>query len=211
MRSNAWLVVAVASLAVFALLLLDVLQGDVIRIDSGAYRLFVQAIRSDALTVVMRSFSALSEPVVLAVMLLVLAAFAPGRRPGWCCAVNLALVGVLNHVIKVLVCRARPEGFRLAVESGFSFPSAHSMVAMAFFGLIIWLIWHYQRDRILRWLLCAGFCLVIVMIGVSRIYLGVHFATDVLGGFFLSLAWLALYTRFAVPVFLGDAPMPAAR
>ncbi len=129
----------------------------------------------------MESFSALATPVSLVVLLLAVAAFAPGKRPGMCCAVNLVLVVVINQVLKFIIQRPRPDGFRLATASGFSFPSGHSMVAMAFFGLLAWLVWKYEADRRLRRLYATGFALVIVMIGVSRIYLGVHYASDVLG------------------------------
>ena len=134
-RAN-WRVVSCAlCLAVFLYLLNEVLEGEIMRLDSLAYSLIVERLRSDALTPVMEGFSALASPVVLVVMTLSIAAFAPGRRPGWCCAVNLVLVAGLNVLIKSLVQRPRPEGFRLAVETGFSFPSGHSMAAMASYCL----------------------------------------------------------------------------
>ena len=205
-RQNLRLVVAAACLAAFLLILDEVLEGEVMRLDMAAYWLFVARLRAPWLTPVMEAFSALATPVALLVLLLVVAAFAPGRAPGWCCATNLALVVVLNQLLKFVVQRPRPEGFRLAVVSGFSFPSGHSMVAMAFFGLLAWFVWRYERDRRARNLLVAAFALVAVMVGVSRVYLGVHYASDVLAGFCLSLAWLALYTRVAVPLFLRDRP-----
>ena len=156
----------------------------------------------------MESFSALATPLTLLVLLLAVAAFAPGRRPGWCCAVNLGLVVLINQALKFIIQRPRPDGFRLASVSGFSFPSGHSMVAMAFFGLLAWFVWKYEKDHRQRTLLLAAFGVVIVMVGVSRIYLGVHYASDVIGGFCLSLIWLALYTRIAVPLFLEDGEDP---
>ncbi|WP_085831282.1 phosphatase PAP2 family protein [Collinsella vaginalis] len=203
-RANALPLVLLGCLAVFLLLLGDVLSSDTMRIDVWAYWLFVQKLRVSWLTPVMMGFTALGSPVILIVLLLVIAAFAPGRRPGWCCAVNLVLSSLLNVGLKALVQRPRPVGFRLIEETGFSFPSGHSMMAMAFFGLIVWLIWHYERDRRQRLLLSGAFAVVIVMIGVSRIYLGVHYASDVIGGFAAALIWLAFYTRLAVPLFLGE-------
>ena len=135
-----------------------------------------------------------------------IAAFAPGRRPGACCALNLVLVVALNQTLKFLIQRPRPEGFALAAETGFSFPSGHSMAAMAFFGLLVWIVWHYKRDRAMRWMCAGAFSLIIVLIGLSRIYLGVHYASDVIGGFCVSLAWLALYTHLVAPLFLGEIP-----
>ena len=196
------LIVAVCAI-VFVALLEDVLEGGLMHLDAAAYRLIVEGARSSWLTPIMEGFSALATPVVLVTLLLAIAAFAPGRRPGLCCALNLVLVAGLNVVLKLIVQRPRPEGFRLAEVGGFSFPSGHSMAAMAFFGLLVWLVWHYERDRGKRWFLCAALSLVAVMVGVSRVYLGVHYASDVVAGFCVALAWLAVYTHIAVPLFLG--------
>ena len=203
-RKNLRVIVVCASVLVFLMILEDVYDVESMRLDRAAYWLIVEHLRTPWLTPVMESFSALATPVSLVVLLLAVAAFAPGKRPGMCCAVNLVLVVVINQVLKFIIQRPRPDGFRLATVSGFSFPSGHSMAAMAFFGLLAWLVWKYEADRRLRLLYATGFALVIVMIGVSRIYLGVHYASDVLGGFCLSMAWLAVYTRVAVPLFIGE-------
>lgn len=207
-RDNARFVVVAVCSAVFVMILEDVLELESMRLDRAAYWLIVQHLRRPWLTPVMESFSALATPVSMLVVLVVVAAFAPGKRPGWCCAVNLGLVVLINQVLKFIIQRPRPDGFRLATVSGFSFPSGHSMAAMAFFGLLAWLVWRYEKDRRQRALLVAAFALVIVMIGVSRIYLGVHYASDVIGGFCLSVIWLALYTHIAVPLFLGNEDRP---
>lgn len=205
LRNRRVIIVAACAL-VFVLFLEDALKRELARTDLAAYLVVVQSMRAEWLTPVMEAFSALATPVSLIVMLLMITAFAPGRRPGACCALNLALVVALNQALKFLIQRPRPEGFALAAETGFSFPSGHSMAAMAFFGLLAWMVWHYQRDNAVRWGCAVAFSLVIVMIGLSRIYLGVHYASDVLGGFCVSLAWLALYTRLVAPLFLGEVP-----
>lgn len=207
-RKNVRLIIVAVCVVVFLALLEDVLTVESMKLDRIAYWLIVQHLRTPWLTPVMESFSALANPVTLLVLLLAVAAFAPGRRPGWCCAVNLLLVVALNQALKYLIQRPRPDGFRLASASGFSFPSGHSMVAMAFFGLLAWFVWRYEKDRRQRAFLLVAFALVIVMIGVSRVYLGVHYASDVIGGFCLSIVWLALYTRIAVPLFLGEDERP---
>ena len=203
-RNNKTILLVTACAAIFLGLLSYVLRGEVMKLDQMAYWLVVETLRSDWLTPIMESFSALATPVSLIAMLLVIAAFAPGKRPGWFCTVNLALAVLLNVVLKTLIQRPRPEGFRLVVESGFSFPSGHSMAAMAFFGLIVWMVWHYEQDRRQRLLLTVALSAVIVMIGISRIYLGVHYASDVLGGFCASIIWLVFYTKLAAPAFLGE-------
>ena len=205
-RAN-WRIIALAVCAiVFVALLEDVLEGDLIRIDAAAYALIVERLRADWLTPIMEAVSALATPVSLIVFLLVIVAFAPGKRPGACAAVNLVLVFALNQALKFAIQRPRPDGFQLAVEQGFSFPSGHSMVAMAFFGLLAWMVWRYEPDRATRIGCVVAFGAIVVLVGISRIYLGVHYASDVIAGFCVSLAWLAIYTRVAAPLFLGDAP-----
>ena len=180
------------------------LAGDILRLDYYAYRIFVVYMRRSWLTPIMVSFSELALPVVLLVMLLAVQAFAPGRRPGLCAALNLVGVVILNQVFKFLVHRPRPEGFRLIAESGYSFPSGHSMVAMAFYGLLAWMVYRYERDHLVRRVCVTGFGIVVVLVGISRIYLGVHYASDVIAGFCLAFAWLALYTTIVAPLLLPE-------
>lgn len=206
---NKRVVILAVCAIVFVALLEDVLEGELGRTDAAAYSLIVERLRADWLTPIMESISALAAPVSLIVFLLVIVAFAPGRRPGACAAVNLALVFALNQALKFAIQRPRPDGFQLAVEQGFSFPSGHSMVAMAFFGLLAWMVWCYGTDRATRIGCAVAFGVVIVLVGVSRIYLGVHYASDVVAGFCVSLAWLAVYTRVAAPLFLGPRPSRA--
>ena len=192
------------AVVLFLAVLQNMLAGDILRLDYYAYRIFVVHMRRAWLTPIMQSISELALPVVLLVMLLAVQAFAPGRRPGLCAAFNLVGVVVLNQALKLLVHRPRPDGFRLIAETGYSFPSGHSMVAMAFYGLLAWMAWRYERDAFVRWLSVCGFGLVVVLVGISRIYLGVHYASDVIAGFCVSLAWLLLYTTVVAPIFLPE-------
>ena len=202
-RDNVRLIVALVAAVVFLVLLGEVAEGELMRLDSLAYQAIVEGLRSDGLTPVMEGFTSLASVVVLAVMAAAIAALAPGKAPGWCVSINLACVVALNALLKVIVQRPRPEGFRLIEETGYSFPSGHSMVAMAFFGLLIWMIWRYHRRDAMRVVWCVVFALVIVMVGVSRIYLGVHYASDVIAGFCVSLVWLAFYTRVVAPALVA--------
>ena len=80
-------------------------------------------------------------------------------------------------------------------------------VARGSLGLLIWMVWRYHRRDVMRVVWCVCFGLVIVMVGISRIYLGVHYASDVLAGFCVSLVWLIFYTRVVAPTFVAiDEP-----
>ena len=202
LRQNPRVAVLLVASLVFVWLLGEVASGEIMRLDTLAYELIVERLRSDALTPFMEAFTSLASVVVLAVLAAVIAALAPGKAPGWCVAVNLVCVVVLNTVLKAIVQRPRPDGFRLISETGYSFPSGHSMVSMAFFGLLIWMVWRFHRKDVMRVVWCVVFGLVIVMVGVSRIYLGVHYASDVIAGFCVSLVWLVFYTKVVAPALL---------
>ena len=202
LRDNLLVIALCVALLLFVYLLQNVMSGDIRRIDGIAYQFFVVRLRRDWLTPIMQAFTSLSSPVVLAVMLIVVAAFAPGRAPGSFATANLVGIVALNFALKEIVQRPRPEGFRLISESGYSFPSGHSMVAVAFYGFMIWLILRYEEDRIFRVIWSLALFFVVIMIGISRVYLGVHYFSDVIAGYCVAAVWLVFFTRVIIPAFL---------
>ena len=114
-------------------------------------------------------------------------------------------LGIGLSLVKEIVQRPRPdESIRLVTESGYSFPSGHSMVSMAFYGFLLWLVWRYEKDPVVKRICMWGYAALILLVGISRIYLGVHYASDVLAGFCVSVAWLGVYTKVAVPLLIGE-------
>ncbi|MHB0884031.1 phosphatase PAP2 family protein [Paenibacillus sp. SEL1] len=111
---------------------------------------------------------------------------------------------VLNTLIKEILQRERPSLQHLVEAGGYSFPSGHAMISMGFFGTIfaIWAIERKIRGRSL-FLPCALGALLILLIGLSRVYLGVHFPTDIVGGYIAGIIWLV----FTVPVIYWQARM----
>ncbi len=108
---------------------------------------------------------------------------------------------LLNVILKSLFHRERPSIHRLITENGFSFPSGHSMEAVAFYGVVTFLLWRHISSRTGRAILFTLSSAMILSIGISRIYLGVHYPSDVFGGYFASTCWLAaaigVYQRFS--------------
>lgn len=107
-------------------------------------------------------------------------------------ALNLVIVYILNELFKMIFHRERPDILRLVEVGGFSFPSGHTMVSMSFYGFIAYLLYIHSKSR-WKYFIILLFSVLISMIGISRIYLGVHYASDVLAGFTAGLAWLAIF------------------
>jgi membrane-associated phospholipid phosphatase len=94
--------------------------------------------------------------------------------------------------LKTLFSRVRPTDPLLAEVKGFSFPSGHAMSAMTFYGLILYLVYRYIKHPVLKWSLIVLLSLLIVLIGLSRVYLRVHYPSDVIAGFSMGLIWLVI-------------------
>ena len=110
---------------------------------------------------------------------------------------NLGIVTILNQIIKFIMQRPRPTEYRLIEETGFSFPSGHSMVSMAFYGYLIYLIYKNIQNKYIKWILILLLGLLIFIVGTSRIYLGVHYPSDVLTGFLLAISYLIIFIGVA--------------
>lgn len=108
---------------------------------------------------------------------------------------NLGLVFILNRILKYIIRRPRPPVVRIMTATGYSFPSGHSMVSIGFYGLLIYYIYKNVENKKLKNTLIAILSLLILLIGISRIYLGLHYATDVIGGYIIGGIYLVLFIK----------------
>ncbi len=158
--------------------------------------------RSGWLTVVMTAATDLGSivaAIVVAAVAIVLLLRA--RAPRSAVAVAVALGGelVIEYSTKMLVGRVRPQGHHLVVATSQSFPSGHAMYAAAFFGILIVLA---LRDTPRpSWARPAAVLLAVLtlLVGMSRVYLGVHWPTDVMGGWSFGAAWAAVVAHVVIP------------
>ena len=107
--------------------------------------------------------------------------------------INMILIAIINYFLKIIFLRDRPLDLMLIYESGYSYPSGHSMIAVFFYGFIIFLLWNLKIEKTYKYLLSFLLILLIILIGISRIYLGVHFPSDVIGGYSISICLLIVY------------------
>lgn len=104
-----------------------------------------------------------------------------------------ALIGsnILCVLLKLFFHRARPDLHRLIEISGYSFPSGHATNAMTVYGILTFILWRNIRTKSGRSLLIITSLIMILLIGISRIYLGVHFPSDVIAGYFTGGFWIS--------------------
>lgn len=106
-------------------------------------------------------------------------------------AVGLSSIGLL-YVLKNIFHRHRPLQPLTQNVIGYSYPSGHSFSSFTFFGLLTYIIWKTNLPRVWKWVLSVIFILMASCIALSRVYLHVHFASDVIAGLCLSFIWLTI-------------------
>lgn len=192
----------------FPLLLFIKISEDIVRkelsvFDDTIYKFVAHFIAED-MTDFMKFLTFLGSGLVL-IFITAIVIFAVRKHKkyavyGWMIGINLLASSTLNEVFKVIFHRERPDILRLIDITGFSFPSGHSMIGLSFYGFIAYILWVNVKSR---WRYPLVFLLVtlIIFIGISRIYLGVHYASDVLGGFSAGLAWLAVFIAISNRVY----------
>ena len=115
------------------------------------------------------------------------------RKLAFYSLLNLLIIFVINQVLKSFFSRTRPSDLMIIEEDGYSFPSGHAQASMAFYGLIICFIYHSNLQKKWRNLLISFLFFLIFLVGITRIYLGVHYVSDVLAGYLVSYVCLTIY------------------
>jgi undecaprenyl-diphosphatase len=118
---------------------------------------------------------------------------------------------LLGWILKPLFHRARPPYPLVNGAGGYSFPSGHALGGFIFSGVLLYLVWNTCKNIYLKW--CCSLCVLLfgMMIGLSRVYLHVHYATDVMGSFLLTLAWfsfICIFFRFIYKHEMHERELP---
>jgi undecaprenyl-diphosphatase len=186
---------AVGSLIFLAWLSNEVLEGETRHFDDVT-RATVHQLASPTMTATMRGISFIGSSFFLTtatVTMFIWFLTHRWRREGWLLGITMLGASVLNTTLKLTFQRPRPEPFfDLLAPKSYSFPSGHSLASFCFFGALATVLTarvENRRINFFTWLV-AG--LLVLLIGLSRIYLGVHYTTDVLAGYAAALIWIAV-------------------
>lgn len=187
--------------AVFGYVASSIGSGSIVHFDTPIIN-FVQGAETPWLTEVMKVFTAIgSTKGVIAISAITLGLLLYFRQKALTILFVIVIAGTaaLNLVLKLFFQRARPDLNRLIEISGYSFPSGHTMMATSLYIILAFILWRNARNSG-RILYIIGAVFMIGMICISRIYLGVHYPSDVVGGIFSSAFWLliaiSVYTIF---------------
>jgi membrane-associated phospholipid phosphatase len=187
------LLVAATTLFVFGWLAEEVLEGNTQQFDVFV-RTAVHQLATPGLTRLMQAFSFLGSVAAVTTMCLVaicVSLYYRRARTAALLAITMLGVAVLDVALKHAFHRPRPTAFFGPTPSSYSFPSGHAFGALCFYGVLAAILAARVRQRIAKFCLWMAAAFLIGMIGFSRIYLGVHYPSDVIAGYLAGAVWVA--------------------
>ena len=198
-----WIILFICLIG-FLALAEDVFHKEIMKGDIIGYKIISTFLISDFTTPIAKFITNFGGAIFLIILTITLFILIKNKKIGLSIILNLIVITGLNQILKYILQRPRPTEYRLIEETGFSFPSGHSMVSMAFYGYLIYLIYKYVKNKDLKWISIVLLSILICSIWISIIYLGVHYTSDVLGGFLISLSYLIVYTLIVNRYLLED-------
>ncbi len=184
-----------SAIFLFVIIIHEVLWEDEVRIDNSIFKYLSANIINTRFTTIMRVVTHFASAIFLqlaygAIVILYLI------LKNWKRAMEVAAIGIggfiINYVMKLSFRRMRPPDPLIEKLNNFSFPSGHATSAFIFYGLLAYLIWKTNMSRIYKVISGSILILFSLVIGFSRVYLRVHFTSDVVAGFCIGFAWLTL-------------------
>ena len=182
------------SLIVLFLIITGLVITDVtLSIDHAVYD-FLISFKSDKLTYFFKFFTKFAnvKTIVIIVLLFLIIKRNILRFYPLIVAVDVEL---LNLLLKFIVKRDRPNILQLVTVDNYSYPSGHAMISMGLYGCFIYLIYKYVKNKKVKIIGISILSILILLIGISRIYLGVHYFSDIIGGYIASICYLIIFSK----------------
>ena len=202
--NNYKLLIMCVCIIILLFLIEDVMDKDIMTFDETGYSIVSKYLITDTLTPIAKIITFFGSAYWLIGLSIFLLLIIKNKKIGISISINLGLAALTNFLLKQILQRPRPIGHRIIDESGYSLPSGHSMVSMAFYGFLIYLVYKRIENKHLKSFLIALLLVLIINIGISRIYLGVHYTSDVIAGFLVAISYLIIYANTIKSLILED-------
>jgi undecaprenyl-diphosphatase len=189
---NTGIVVNIVILFLFFVLTYEVLEKKTLLFDTNLANI-IYSFRTPLITIIMETTTEITNTaagLVLSITVATLLLFKRHKKESLIFSLSLITGCILNYLLKIFFKISRPDIAPLEVSSDFSYPSGHAMNNLVLYGLIAFYTFHFTKKKLLG--LTIGFIAAawIALIGLSRVYLGAHYPSDVIGGYLVGFWWL---------------------
>lgn len=186
-------IILISLIILFLILTVFVKTGKTLGIDNAIYN-FIISFQNDKLTYFIKfitKFANVKSIIIIVILFLIIKRNFIGIIP----TIVAIDVEILNLVLKFILKRDRPNILQLISVDNYSYPSGHAMISMGVYGCFIYLIYKYVDNKKIKICSIVLLSLLILLIGFSRIYLGVHYFSDIVGGFIISICYLIIFDK----------------
>lgn len=181
-------IIVILPIIFFCILAILVKTNILSSLENNLYTEMVEH-RNVFFTILFEIFTWVGDPVSIIIICLTALIYSKTRKKlGYPLVITIGGATILNYILKEIFARERPNFLRIIEETHYSFPSAHAMVSAAIYTMCILVLNHEVKNKKIRIIGTAVGIFIPFMIGLSRVYLGVHYISDVIGGFLLGFA-----------------------
>lgn len=195
MRKNIKWIISILFILLFLVIALYIIRINDNIIDKNIYNIIIKT-KSNFMTTFFKIITSFASVPALLISVVIVLLIKKLKTTRFIILINLINDVILNLGLKNIFRRERPLDIMLVKETGYSFPSGHTMASCIFYGFIIYLIYNSKLNKNLKIILITILSILILLIGISRIYLGVHYPTDVIAGYLISISYLIIFTNF---------------
>ena len=189
-------------IALFLLITILVITNNISFLDDSIYN-FIYSLRNDFTDTLFKSLSKFGDGITIGIIAVILFVLLKDKNDRLSLLIGIASTVAFNQLMKFSIQRARPDHPRIINEWGYSYTSGHSAISIAVYGLLIYLVNKNVKNKLLKTILIIFLMLLVLGIGLSRIYVGVHYPSDVIGGYISSLIILILVISYCNNHFRG--------
>ena len=199
-RNN--LIVIGIFILLFILVTVLVCNGLTKNIDNSVYN-FIISFRCNFLDNYFKLITKLGNFTYIIIVLGICVLFIKNKYVVYLC-LSMSLSVIFNYIIKHIIKRDRPNVLRLISQGGYSYPSGHTMISLCCYGYLFYYVYKYVKNKYLRISLLVLLSLIIISIPISRIYVGVHYFSDIVGGLLLGGVILFIVIRYGKYIIRGN-------
>ncbi|MBO5182904.1 MAG: phosphatase PAP2 family protein [Bacilli bacterium] len=181
-------------LIIWILLVYLVKTNKIVNFDNYIYN-YLSGISNNNLTSFFRFITYFANYQIIVLLCILLLILIKNKWIGISISINSIFSTIINKILKSIFARPRPDVLKLIKQGGYSFPSGHAMASMSFYGFLIYIIYKSSLNKNIKIILIITLTTLILLIGLSRVYLGVHYASDIITGYITSILCMFIYVE----------------